>query len=114
MDRVRRHWTDVFDGIKWDVNLQDRSAVESSATAMPEGARGIVFVWWKPKSDYNSHVFSFERTSQGVRFFDPQTGKDAVDNFTNGEPGLFRIARIDNLAISKWGARACVKATSGS
>ena len=108
-DEVADHWWEMFEGQRWNTNLQGRGAVDATVGAMPQGARAVVRVFW---NEQDNHVFTAENTGNGVRYTDPQDGNaDASGYFQDGVPGRFEVSRIDNLPPSDWGARAVTPAT---
>lgn len=102
-DPVSPYWRDLFKGAKWEV-ASGESEADALIGRMPVGSRGTVYIAWE-KDEWGrgfSHVFNFERTSDGVFYRDPQTDKiDVRDYFSRKDPstGLL-IARTDNLELN--------------
>ncbi len=86
--------------------------VQSRIATAPVGARFVVSIQWADSRC--RHVFIAERTPEGVRYIDPQTGNTNVKNyFRLGVDGEYKLLRTDNLEISKDALRLGVIAKKG-
>ena len=65
----------------------------------PDGSRHIIYTAWK--NNRSAHVFIAEKENGIIRFVDPQTNKDNVeDYFSRSKEGKFGILRVDDKDIT--------------
>ena len=95
----------------FDIGLTSADVQSRIATA-PVGARFVVSTQWAASG--SRHAFIAERTPEGVRYIDPQTGNTNVRNYLQlGVDGEYKLLRTDNLEISKDALRLGVIAKKG-
>lgn len=103
-DEVARNWRDLFKGCEWK-KTGGKAGTDSAIRKMPLGARGTVYIVWKKKRGergYSAHVFNFERTGNGVVYYDSQSGNHDVSFYFKLKSKRFpvEIARTDNLEVN--------------
>lgn len=101
-DPVTNNWKHLFKGAKWE-SSRDKESIDTIVNAMSQGARGTVYLEWDPSYQDGAHVFRFEKTKTGIRYYDPQTGRIGCDSYFNHRrPGTrFLVARTDNLDVDE-------------
>lgn len=73
--------------------------IRSVLANAPDGSRHIIYTAWK--NSRSAHVFIAEKENGIIRFVDPQTNKDNVeDYFSRGKEGKFGILRVDDKDIT--------------
>lgn len=101
-DTIANNWPYLFKNAKWK-SSRDKTGIDQIIDAMPEDARGTVYLEWDPSYQDGAHVFRFEKTRTGIRYYDPQTGRIGCDSYFNHRrPGTrFLVARTDNLEVDE-------------
>lgn len=78
---------------------QREKDIRSVLANAPDGSRHIIYTAWK--NSRSAHVFIAEKENSIIRFVDPQTNKDNVeDYFLLGKEGKFGILRVDDKDIT--------------
>ena len=78
---------------------QREKDIRSVLANAPDGSRHIIYTAWK--NSRSAHVFIAEKENGIIRFVDPQTNKDNVeDYFSRGKEGKFGILRVDDKDIT--------------
>lgn len=78
---------------------QREKDIRSMLANAPDGSRHIIYTAWK--NSRSAHVFIAEKENGIIRFVDPQTNKDNVeDYFSRGKEGKFGILRVDDKDIT--------------
>lgn len=78
---------------------QHEKDIRSVLVNAPDGSRHIIYTAWK--NSRSAHVFIAEKENGIIRFVDPQTNKDNVeDYFSRGKEGKFGILRVDDKDIT--------------
>lgn len=78
---------------------QREKDIRSALADAPDGSRHIIYTAWK--NSRSAHVFIAEKENGIIRFVDPQTNKDNVeDYFLLGKEGKFGILRVDDKDIT--------------
>lgn len=78
---------------------QREKDIRSVLANAPDGSRHIIYTAWK--NSRSAHVFIAEKENGIIRFVDPQTNKDNVeDYFSLGKEGKFGILRVDDKDIT--------------
>lgn len=78
---------------------QREKDIRSVLANAPDGSRHIIYIAWK--NSRSAHVFIAEKENGIIRFVDPQTNKDNVeDYFSRGKEGKFGILRVDDKDIT--------------
>lgn len=89
---------------------QREKDIRSVLANAPEGSRHIIYTTWK--NSRKAHVFIAEKENGIIRFVDPQTNKNNVeDYFSRGKEGRFGILRVDDKDITTDASK--IKATVG-
>ena len=79
--------------------LMTEQAVRDELAKAPDGSRHVIYIQWAGKR--SSHVFIAEKENGIVRFVDPQTGSNNVEEyFTRGRQGGYNMVRIDDKAFT--------------
>ena len=78
---------------------QSENDIRSVLEKASDGSRYIIYTSWK--NSRSAHVFIAEKENGIIRYVDPQTNKDNVeDYFSRGKKGKFGIIRVDDKDIT--------------